>query len=1220
MNRQRYQLVFNRHRGMLMAVAETASAISGQKLPTARRGAGVVAPASWKFCTLVLALALTWQSLAHAQILVDRNAPREEQPMVLKAANGVPVVNIRQPNTKGLSVNSYRRFDVDGRGVILNNAGGASKSELGGYIAGNPWMPGGGAQVIVNQVNATDPSYLRGFIEVAGNPAQVIIANPAGITCAGCGFINAQRATMTTGTPVIRQGSLESYRVNSGVISFEGLGLQAGGTAYADVIARAVRVNAELRAKQIRLTTGLNTVSADLAQVTPGQSATDGAPVRAIDVAALGGMYAGHIYLSATEHGVGVHNGGTLTATEGQLVVTAAGRLENTGTLAARGDTVIAAAGPVSNGGTGTMGSESTLRIHATALDNAGTLDASRQLQIRTTGALINQGSLGARDSTLLEVGTLENTGTGRIGSTGDTRVQSSASIRNAGSLLGDAGITLAAVTLENTGSVLTPATLALRIRNTLDNSGKVGSNARLEVQATTLTNRGDIYSAQESVQLQVAGRLFNSGSIEAKRTLDANAVAIENQGRVIGEAALNASASAALTNTGTMGSKGNADFKAASLDNRGTLSAVQSLSLKVTGKFTNEKNVGAGSTLQVDADALDNSGKLFSQGSLLMGKMGGSASYSSSRTNSNYASVMEQSGVKAGDGGFQINVRGNTDLKGAVIASSGQAVADNKNRLTTQTLTQSDIKNTAEYDAQSVGVGIGYSTGKSNPVGRDQQGNAQTGGARVPGADLPTTGKDGGFSATPPVVMGAGGSSSSVTRSGISGGNITITDEKKQQELTGKSAEQTVASVNRDVSTAKDGSNALKPIFDEAQIQNSYAIVSALSREMGSFVTNRAREADDKIKAAKDPNSSLTMDQRQALLSEAAEMQRNWGPEGGYRQITTALVAGIGGNVTGSVGEFVQAATVNYLQSLSANKVKTIADEIKSEPARAALHAIVACAGASAQGANCAAGAMGASASSLLGWALGSTEGMTAEERQARLNVVTNLVSGLASTGAQAAAAGNAAIIEAENNQVALPPSALPPIILPGNQKIPSGKPPGYVPTIEEQIESEDRGKPIYNGSPSGPLINVGADTLPTVDDFVRGMAALCKASPICNGLNIIMQQAAGDGSGKISQTAPAADSKSVREIVRGNTVKYGDSNQAFNVKSESDLIDLYNKITAGAKDATPSGYDGVSKILEDGTRIGLRNGSKTGGMTIDVNPAAGSGKPYKVHIEKGS
>lgn len=118
------------------------------------------------------------------------------------------------------------------------------------------------------------------------------------------------------------------------------------------------------------------------------------------------------------------------------------------------------------------------------------------------------------------------------------------------------------------------------------------------------------------------------------------------------------------------------------------------------------------------------------------MGQMSGSINYSKSSTNSNYASVMEQSGVKAGDGGFQINVRGNTDLKGAVIASSDKAVADNKNSLSTQTLTQSDIKNTAEYDAQSVGVGIGYSTGKSNPVGRDQQGNAQTGGR---GCQAPT-------------------------------------------------------------------------------------------------------------------------------------------------------------------------------------------------------------------------------------------------------------------------------------------------------------------------------------------------------------------------------------------------------------------------------------------------------------------------------------------------
>lgn len=142
--------------------------------------------------------------------------------------------------------------------------------------------------------------------------------------------------------------------------------------------------------------------------------------------------------------------------------------------------------------------------------------------------------------------------------------------------------------------------------------------------------------------------------------------------------------------------------------------------------------------------------------------------------------------------------------------------------------------------------MGDGHlSTGKANPVGRDQKGNAQMGGARVPEADLPSTGKEGGFSATPPVVTGASGSASSTTRSGISCGLITISDEQKQQELTGQTAAQTVASVNRDVSSEKDGSNSLKPIFDKEEIENRTAIAGAFVRELGAFLENRAKEAD---------------------------------------------------------------------------------------------------------------------------------------------------------------------------------------------------------------------------------------------------------------------------------------------------------------------------------------------------------------------------------------
>jgi filamentous hemagglutinin len=89
-------------------------------------------------------------------------------------------------------------------------------------------------------------------------------------------------------------------------------------------------------------------------------------------------------------------------------------------------------------------------------------------------------------------------------------------------------------------------------------------------------------------------------------------------------------------------------------------------------------------------------------------GAYGGSISASNSNTKSNYASVNEQSGIFAGDEGFQVNVNGNTNLTGAVIASTEQAIADNKNSLTTQTLTISNIQNSATYEAKGSSATVG--------------------------------------------------------------------------------------------------------------------------------------------------------------------------------------------------------------------------------------------------------------------------------------------------------------------------------------------------------------------------------------------------------------------------------------------------------------------------------------------------------------------------------
>jgi filamentous hemagglutinin len=404
------------------------------------------------------------------------------------------------------------------------------------------------------------------------------------------------------------------------------------------------------------------------------------------------------------------------------------------------------------------------------------------------------------------------------------------------------------------------------------------------------------------------------------------------------------------------------------------------------------------------------------------------SANFSQEKLNSNYASVTEQSGIRAGDGGFQINVKGNTDLKGGVIASSDSAIDNGLNSLTTATLTHSDIENRASYSGSSVGISGGY----GGDIGKTQTGTA-TNVNPVPGTTLPSAG---GASMAPPVVMGASGDASSTTRSAISGGAIHITDSDKQQQLTGQTADEAVASISRDT----NGTQAtIAPIFDKDKIEAGFDITSQFINQAGTFVNNRAKEADAAKAAANDPN--LTPEQRAAAQQQADQLNAEWGPSGSYRQVLTALTVAAGGNVSGGMRQFAQSAAVAYIQEIGANQVKQIADSLDSDTARAALHAIVGCAGAAASSQACGAGAMGAAASSVIGSLLGPTTNMSAADREARENLVNSLVAGIATAGGvNAATATGAAQIEVENNQVALPMSSAP-SWLPGLSKLPGFK-----------------------------------------------------------------------------------------------------------------------------------------------------------------------------------
>jgi len=401
------------------------------------------------------------------------------------------------------------------------------------------------------------------------------------------------------------------------------------------------------------------------------------------------------------------------------------------------------------------------------------------------------------------------------------------------------------------------------------------------------------------------------------------------------------------------------------------------------------------------------------------------SGNYGNTKINSQYASVTEQSGLWAGDGGFQLDVAKNTGLIGGVIASSDKAVADGKNVLITGTLTSRDIENRASYDGQSIQLGGGVSLGGGNDDGKDKsnigtdgKGEVAGGSKATPNSNLPSSN---GVSMGAPVVAGASGDASSTTLSGISGGTIVIADEAGQEALTGQTVAEVIAGLNRDT---KDTLNSLDPIFDEKEIRTGFEVVGEASRQVGQFMANRAEEIQDAKKRSED--ESLSYAERAKAAQEYADLESNWGAQGTYSQWATVILGAASGNVTGGTSQFIQAAAVNYLQTLGAAKVKELSGVLGGEGSsgHAALHAILGCAGAAAQGASCGAGGAGALSGVVLSKLLESMDGangkdLSPEEAQARINLISSIVAGIAASIDPAAAvpAEIAARIEVENN-----------------------------------------------------------------------------------------------------------------------------------------------------------------------------------------------------------
>ncbi|EOZ7421780.1 contact-dependent inhibition toxin CdiA [Escherichia coli] len=533
-----------------------------------------------------------------------------------KAANGVPVVNIATPDGAGISHNRFTDYNVGKEGLILNNATGKlNPTQLGGLIQNNPNLKAGGeAKGIINEVTGGNRSLLQGYTEVAGKAANVMVANPYGITCDGCGFINTPHATLTTGRPVMNaDGSLQALEVTEGSITINGAGLDGTRSDAVSIIARATEVNAALHAKDLTVTAGANRVTAD-GRVSALKGEGD-VPKVAVDTGALGGMYARRIHLTSTESGVGV-NLGNLYAREGDIILSSAGKLVLKNSLAGGNTTVTGT--DVSLSGDNKAGGNLSVTGTTGLTLNQSRLVTDKNLVLSSSGQIVqNGGELTAGQNAMLSaqhlnqtsgaVNAAENvtlTTTGGItlkgrSVAGKTLTVSSGSLNNGGTLVAGRDATVKTGTFSNTGAVQGNG---LKVTATdLTSTGSIKSGSTLDISARNATLSGDA-GAKDSARVTVSGTLENRGRLVSDNVLTLSATQINNSGTLSGAKELVASADTLTTTEKSVtNSDGNLMLNSASSTLAGETSAGGTVSVKGNSLKTMTTAQTQGNSVSVD-------------------------------------------------------------------------------------------------------------------------------------------------------------------------------------------------------------------------------------------------------------------------------------------------------------------------------------------------------------------------------------------------------------------------------------------------------------------------------------------------------------------------------------------------------------------------------------------------------------------------------------------
>ena len=470
-------------------------------------------------------------------------------------SNNIPVLNITKPTTSGVSVNKFNNFNVGKEGLIVNNLNLQNynityKSALSNqHIEFNPnFRNGDAAKIILNEVVSNSKTLMNGYTEIYGRKADYIVANPNGITCNGCGFINTSRLSLITGSSNIVNGDIENFNIApTAELRINGVGAENFAfysSSPADIVSNAIKISGNILSNSdLRILSGNNKYDWKNQAVSSNSNVNT---ELAVDISALGGIKAGNIKIIATQKGFGINLDGDVIADTDNIEITADGEIK-VKNLVAKNNIVATSNDKITAIDNGELVSNNAIYFDAgnillnksklvsndiyllsneDFINNTGIVNSNNNLFIGVNGNFTNSSNIISKNNFELQVlGNISNKKNANLIAYNDFDIITNNDLENIGKINTGNNLFISALNLNNYGQLLSNYDMDLYIGNDLINyrgSGILaGNDIHLYIGNNLINYKADIYAGRDLI---IEGRndlSVNYQSLDTNKTYD---------------------------------------------------------------------------------------------------------------------------------------------------------------------------------------------------------------------------------------------------------------------------------------------------------------------------------------------------------------------------------------------------------------------------------------------------------------------------------------------------------------------------------------------------------------------------------------------------------------------------------------------------------------------------------------------------------------------------